>query len=168
MCALLYSGSLQGQELTLGQKIDSLTYAWDEEEEELETYEGLIRFCTDVEYRNHKIELLNEIHHVDSVLYERAKIAAKRSKDHEIDKLIKEIEKFERKYSMRSFLQFLRAECKAEKSLEKESDELSTEFGSESYDGQVYLIEVEMQKYIKHITKRMDHIRKHVHHLNIK
>ncbi len=167
---LLSSQFLSGQEVeeeSLGQMVDRLTYAWDEQEEELEYYDGLMNFCQNKEYRAQKIDLLNEIHHLDSILYARAKIAQKRSNDKEIDKLIHQIEKFESKYSMKSFLKFLQTECKAQKSLERENDELQTEFGSESYDGQIYLIEVEMQKYVKHITKRIDHIRKHVHKLNI-
>ncbi len=156
------------QEITLGQMIDQATYTWDLEEKELETYEGLMEFCRNEDYRKSKIELLNEIHHLDSVLYKRALIASKRSKDKNIDHLIREIESFESEYNMRSMIKFLKDECKAQKELEKHSADLKTEFGSESYDGQIYLIEVELQNYVSHTTKRIDHIRKYVHKLNIK
>ena len=157
----------QEEEESLGAMVDRVTYGWDTEAENLEYYDGLLKFCKDKEYRESTIALLNEIHHTDSVLYERAKVAQKRSSDKEIEKLIKSIEKFEEKYSMRTFIKFLSTECKSKKALEKESDDLKTEVGSDSYDGQAYIMEVEMQKFVKHITKRVDLIRKHVHKLNI-
>jgi alkyl hydroperoxide reductase subunit AhpF len=111
---------------------------------------------------------MSEIHHFDSLLYEKALVAQSRSDDKEIKKLIKEIEGFEGKYSFRDFIHFLKEECDGLKKLEKNSKDLNTATGEESLDGQIYIIEVEMQRYVKHLTKRVDHIRKHVHHLHIK
>jgi hypothetical protein len=155
-------------EETLGQVIDRLTYQWDTEALTLETYGGLTSFCKDVEYRTTIISLMDEIHHYDSVLYEKAKIAHQRSHDHEIVKLIKEIESFETGYGPKNFIHFLKEECDGQKALEKQSEDLKTAMGEESYDGQAYVIEVEMRRYVKHLTKRVDNIRKHVHHLHIK
>ncbi len=146
-------------------KIDELTYGWDLEAVNLESYEGLGKFCSNAEYRYSIIDMLNEIHHYDSVLYERAKKASEVSNDKELIKLIKDIEKFEEDYSMKDFISFLRDECNARKSVEKDSENLKAEVAEESYDEQVYLIELECTKYIKHITTRVDKIRDHVHHL---
>ena len=153
---------------TLGQHIDELTYRWDEESKALNNYDGLSEFCLSVEYRSKIIILLNDIHHYDSVLFDRLSKAARFSKDHEIEKTLKEIEKFEGKYDMRSFLHFLHEECDRRKEIEHNAKELKNDIGANSYDGQIYIIETELNKYIKHITKRMDHIRKHVHHLHVK
>ncbi len=166
--ALFSSAYSQDAAETIGQKVDRVTYAWDTEAEELEEYDGLMTFCKSAEYREKKISLLNEIHHLDSVLYERAKVAQTRSDDKEIKKLIKDIEKFEEEYSMKSFIHFLSEECKAQREIEHDSKDLRAEIGSESYDSQVYMIELDMQKFVKHITKRIDLVRKHVHRLDIK
>ena len=40
-------------------------------------------------------------------------------------------------------------------------------FGGDSYDGQKYVLEVELGNYVHHITKIVDHIDKHIHHLNL-
>ena len=156
------------EEESLGESIDRITYAWDTESLDLEYYSGLTKFCKNPDYRGTIIGMMNEIHHFDSVLYEKAKIAQTRSDDKEIKKLIKEIENFEGKYSPRNFVRFLKGECDGQKKLEKNKEDLSTAMGEESVDGQIYVIEVEMQRYIKHLTKRVDNIRKHVHHLHIK
>lgn len=169
--AVSHFSSLQlfGQtEETLGEAIDRISYKWDAEAITLETYAGLTSFCKDVDYRTSIIDLMNEIHHYDSVLYEKAKVAKARSNDHEIDKLIKDIESFEDKYSFKNFVHFLKVECDGQKNLEKNKTDLKTAMGEESLDGQIYVIEVEMQRYVKHLTKRVDLVRKHVHHLHIK
>jgi len=153
---------------TLGQTIDELTYQWDMEAKGLNNYQGLTDFCVNKEYRLGMIGLLNDIHHYDSVLYDRAVKAQRFKKSKEIDKLLKDISKFEEKYSMKSLIHFLHDECNARKAIEKDSDESKNDFGSNSYDGQIYIVETELNKFVKHITKRVDHIRKHVHHLHIK
>jgi hypothetical protein len=156
------------QDESLGEMVDRVTYAWDTESIDLETYSGLTKFCQDVSYRSSIIELMNEIHHLDSMLYEKAKLAQSRSSDKEIAKLIKEIENFEAKFSPRNFIHFLKEECDSEKELEKNREDLTTAMGEESADAQIYVIEVELHRYIKHLTKKVDHIRNHVHHLHIK
>ena len=156
------------EEETLSEAIDRISFHWDTEALVLETYDGLTKFCKDTEYRTSIIDLMNEIHHYDSVLYQKAKIAQTRSSDHEIDKLIKDLESIEGKYSFKNFIHFLKIECDGQKALEKNSLDLKTAMGEESFDGQKYVIEVEMQRYVKHLTKKVDLVRKHVHHLHIK
>ena len=80
--SLFLSRVTQAQEISLGQQIDDITYQWDIEEVEMETYDGLQAFCSSKEYRKGKIDLLNEIHHLDSILYKRALVASRRSKQH--------------------------------------------------------------------------------------
>ena len=142
---------------TLGQSIDKLTYRWDTEAEKLSSYEGLITFCDNESYRFEVIELLNDIHHFDSVLYQRLVKAQRFNHDKE----------FEGHYAMKELIHFLHQECIEKGKIEKNAKELRNDIGENSYDGQVYLIEVELNKYIKHITKKVDIIRKHVHHLHI-
>ena len=37
----------------------------------------------------------------------------------------------------------------------------------ESYDGQVLVLEADLNKYVQHITRLMDHIEEHIHHLHL-
>lgn len=160
--------SAQAQEETLGQKITSLTFDWDLMSSGLNNYEGLSKFCKDQSYRREVITLLEDIHHYDSVLYDRLIKASRVSSDKEIKKAIGDIKKFEAEYSMKKFIHFLHDECKSRSELEKNSDESKGSMGENSYDGQIYLIEIELNKYIKQISKRVDHIKKHVEHLHIR
>lgn len=153
---------------SLGETIDDLTYRWDKEANTLRTYEGLVEFCDNENYRFDVIDLLNDIHHFDSVLYQRLTKAQRFNHDKEIEKTLHDISKFEKNYSMKDLIHFLHEECIEKNKIEKDSEELRNDIGENSYDGQIYIVEVELNKYIKHITKRVDVIRKHVHHLHIK
>ena len=57
-------------------------------------------------------------------------------------------------------------ECKAMREIESHSEETANDVGINSYSGQVYLLETELFKYVKHVTARVDKIRLHVHHLS--
>ncbi|MFY0690040.1 MAG: hypothetical protein JXQ90_22905 [Cyclobacteriaceae bacterium] len=164
----LNGSSIAQESVSVGRTLDQLTFTWDNEAISLSTYEGLRKFCQDETYRVDVIQLLNEIHHYDSILYQRALVAKTKSSDREIVKLIHEIESFEEEYSSKKFIHFLHQECNAQKSLEKDSDNLKRDIGQDSYDSQVYLIEVEIQRYVKHVTKRVDSIKKHINHLHVK
>lgn len=161
------AGSAQDSSEKLGEAIDNLTLKWDNQAESLKTYNGLVRFCDDKNYRLEVIDLLNNIHHFDSVLYSRLVKAQRFSHDKEIQKTLDDIALFEEDYNMKDFIHFLHQECVDKNNLEKNSDDLKKDIGENSYDGQVYIIEVELNKFIKQITKRVDVIRKHVHHLHI-
>lgn len=153
---------------TLSKEIDDLTYSWDLEADNLNSYDGLTKFCKDANYRKEITDLLNNIHHYDSVLYDRLVKAARFNKDKEIEKTINEISQFEDEYNMKSFIAFLHDECSNRNDIEKHSEELKNDIGDQSYSGQIYLIETELNKFIKQITRRVDNIRVHVHHLHVK
>ncbi|MEM9324580.1 MAG: hypothetical protein AAGA85_02950 [Bacteroidota bacterium] len=154
-----------GQAITTA--IEDITTRWDEEAELLSTYEGLRTFCEDDQFRYAMIQTLRDIHKYDSILYGKLLDAQRYGYgNHRVDKTIKEIEKFEKKYTMKGFLIFLYQDCKASKSLEKNADDLRKDHGDGwSYDNQVYVLEVELGRYVHHITKRVDQIREHIHHL---
>lgn len=147
------------------EKVDEITFEWDNEAIVLNSYEGLTKFCRDNQYRYGIIDLLEEIHHYDSILYLKAKNALQVSNDRELKKLVKDIEKFEKKYSMKDFIDYMREDCRARAELERNDDDKKANIGAESYDTQVYIIETELQKYVRNITKSVDRIREHVHHL---
>jgi hypothetical protein len=157
-----------GQEENIGEKIDQLTYAWDRESVVMEDYEGMVKFCSQQEYRYEVIQLLKDIHHYDSVLYDRLSKANRFSQNKEIERTLKDIAAFEEEYSMTEFIQYLYDECQLIYELETNREELENDITYESYSGRRYLIETELGKYIRHIRKRVDVIREHVHHLHIK
>ena len=168
LVALMTSVYLHGQEeKTIGATIDDLVFDWDFESTYLEEYTGFKRFCEEVEYREELINLLKEIHHYDSVLYDRLAQEQRFAYDKEIEKTLKDIEEFEAEYDMYSFLKFLSTECVDLKKLDKKKRELEDEIGQESYDGKKYVLINETSKYIHHITKRVDLLQKHVHRLHI-
>lgn len=154
---------------SLGTTISNLTINWDVMSSRLNNYQGLGQFCSDQAYRNEVIGLLQDIHHYDSVLYDRLTKASRMSKQNkDINKAIEDIKEFEEDYDMRSFIHFLHKECSDRRDIEKDAEALKGDVGSDSYGGQIYIIESELNKYIKHITTRIDHVRKHVHHLHIR
>ena len=153
----------QAQEENLGAKMQALTEAWDLEATKLSTYKGLSEFCVNQNYRNEMIATLKGIHHYDSVLYQIVAKAARFGGDDEMKKTLKDIERVESESSIRSFLVFLQEECNARKEIES-----SAKKTGEDKDGEIYMLETELAKYVKQITKRIDAIRDHIHHLNIK
>jgi len=169
ICLLACVFLLKGQDTkeSLGKIIDDITYAWDLESDNLDDYEGMLKFCTNRDYRLEVIAMLHDIHHYDSVLLERLRKASRFKKTAELEKTLADIEKFEKEYSMKAFVQFLYEECKGMSDIEKQKKDIQDDIGEESYDGKRYILETEIAKYIHHITKRVDVIREHVHHLHI-
>ncbi len=150
----------------LDEKIDELTYAWDLEADKLSSYEGLQNLCADQAYRKEIFKLLEDIHHYDTVLYGVLLKLSHSSKDREINKTLKEIKRFEEQYDTKSFIHYMREECVTMLEIEKNAEDSRNEVGYSSYSSQVYMLETELVKYVKHITKRVDKIREHVHHLS--
>lgn len=155
----------EGEE-RLDERIDKVTYSWDLEADKLATYEGLISVCGDKEYETKVVSLLNEIHHLDSVLYGVLLKISKTSTDKEVKKTLKDIKKFEEDYGTKNFIHFMSQECIAASEIEKNAKDTRNEVGQNSYSGQVYILETELFKYVKHVTQRVDKIRLHVHHLS--
>lgn len=173
ICVLLATISITGfgqihddEEGRLDEKIDQITYDWDLEADKLSSYEGLQSLCSDEEYRLKIFKLLDDIHHYDTILYGVLLNLSKRQKSKEIDKTLRDIKKFEKEYDTKSFIHFMNEECKAMTEIESHYAETKNEVGYSSYSGQIYLLETELFKYVKHVTDRVDKIRQHVHHLS--
>lgn len=156
----------QESEERLDEQIDKVTYSWDLEADKLATYQGLLTVCGDQSYEQKVVGLLNEIHHLDSVLYRVLIKLSKTSSDKEIKKTLKDIKKFEEEYGTKNFIHFMSEECKAAGEIERNAEDTRNEVGATSYSGQVYILETELYKYVKHVTQRVDKIRQHVHHLS--
>ncbi len=157
----------QEEKERLDDKIDELTYKWDLEADKLASYGGLYYLCSDKAYRSEIFTLLSDIHHYDTILYDILIDLSGRNDDKEIQRTLRDIEKFENQYDTENFIEFMREECKAMFAIEKNSDDTRNEVGITSYSGQVYLLENELFKFVKQATNRVDKIREHIHHLNV-
>ena len=157
---------LAQEEGRLDDRIDEVTYDWDLEADKLATYDGLLYVCSDEDYRQKVIKLLNDIHHLDSVLYGVLIDVSKHSSDKEVKKTLKDIRKFEEDYNTKNFIHFMSQECKAAAEIEKNAEKTKNQVGQNSYSGQIYILETELFRYVKHVTQRVDKIRLHVHHLS--
>jgi len=165
---ILLTATLFAQEeaVRLDDKVDELTYRWDLEADKLSSYEGLTNLCSDEEYRLEIFQLLRDIHHYDTILLNVLTDLSKRNHNKEISRTLRDIKKFEREYDMKKFIHFMSEECKAMLAIEKDAEDTRNEVGYTSYSSQVYMLETELYKYVKHVTDRVDKIRQHVHHLS--
>lgn len=143
--------------------VDDLTKKWDKQAENLETYIGLKYYCTADPYREKTIQLLDKIHHYDTLLYGIVSRKYANSKDKEAQATLNDIVTVEADYTTKSFKEFLAIECKGYAEIE---ENYSQESGSKYYK-QVEKLEKELSKYVITITKRIDLIDEHIHHLKL-
>lgn len=143
--------------------IDDLTIKWDKRAAELGKYTGLKYYCTSDKYRTETIELLDKIHHYDTVLYQVVTEKYKDTKDKEAQATIDDILTVETEYTTPNFKKFLTEECTK---YEEAGEEYGTQSGSKFYK-EVEKIEKELDKYVSKITERIDLIDEHVHHLKL-
>lgn len=155
------------EEVGIVKQFDNLVLRWDLMSTELGTYEGLTKYCTDKQYQQEVITTLNEIHHYDTLLYQKLSQKARFSDNSELKKTLAQIEEFETEFKGPSFMKKLQDECVGRREIEKGYEETKNDIGMNSYDGQVLVLETDLHKYVVHITKLMDHIKEHVHHLRI-
>jgi uncharacterized membrane-anchored protein YjiN (DUF445 family) len=148
-------------------KFDELVVKWDLLSLDLAKYEGLEKYCTDKPYQDNVIQTLEEIHHYDTLLFQVISRKARFDKSAELKKTLKQIEEFEAEYKGPSFLKKLHDECVGRREIEKDSKETTNDIGMNSYDGQVLVLEADLSRYVEHITRLMDHIEEHIHHLHI-
>lgn len=146
------------QEEDIVKIIDDLTLEWDESAIKLETYEGLTKYCRDRSYRDNTILLLNQIHHYDSSLYKIVKEKFGTTGDEEAKATLDDIETLEMDYATKRFLSFLRKECMALNDNERNKN-------MSGYDEMVQELEAELIEYVEAITRQIDTVDEHVHHL---
>ena len=143
--------------------IDDLTIKWDKQAEELGKYSGMKYYCTSDVYREKTIGLLDKIHHYDTVLYNVVNEKYAYINDSDAKTTIKEILTVETEYTTPNFKAFLQQEC-------DQFEDIETKYGTHSgskYYKEVEKLEKELSKYVSSITKRIDLIDEHVHHLNL-
>lgn len=151
------------QDASIVKIVDDLTQQWDKQALQLETYSGLKYYCTAEKYRDKTINLLDEIHHYDTLLYGIVTRKYADTKDKEAEITLKDIIKVEADYTTKSFKEFLQKECDGFTQIE---ENYSREDGSKYYK-EAEKLEKELAKYVETITLRIDLIDEHIHHLQL-
>lgn len=163
LLAMTVFASAQESETEVAKTIDKLRYAWDEEAATLQTYDGLGNFCGESVYRKKIIRMLDDIHHYDTLLYGIVTRKYSTTSDAEAKATIDDIQTLEADYTTKAFKRFVHKECNT-------YNEIESNLGSakgEEYELEVKSLEDELRKYVVSITKRIDIIDEHVHHLHI-
>ena len=149
------------------QHFEELSQKWHELEPGLEDYEGFKRYCVNKEYKNTIDEVFYKIHHYDSIILSKVNNPAYEMDRKERNKILKEIRKFESKYSTQEFLKTLKRECHERHEIEHDKKLTRNDFADNSYSGQIIILESELFKYSRQITRKIDHINKYLHHLQL-
>ncbi|MEP4596800.1 MAG: hypothetical protein ABJZ92_11410, partial [Cyclobacteriaceae bacterium] len=170
-CASLSSAQMDDSDkpMAMDEAYDILIEEWFKVSDELSSYYGLASFCDNADFRNDVLDVLNYIHHYDSlVLGALLDPTQSMDVDHkEYKKSMKLLNAFEEEYSSKKFIAHLKSNCGMYRELEREKDDLKGASGSYSYDGQIILIESDIQKYVKRIDKRVKALTDHVQLLGI-
>ncbi|MEL7223112.1 MAG: hypothetical protein AAGJ93_17440, partial [Bacteroidota bacterium] len=122
-------------------KFDQISYRWDAVAEDLEQYNGLGAFCLERSYRSEVLALLEEVHHLDSLVYQKLIEMAQVKHNHEVKKTIRQIEELETEFGIKEFSKFLSKECKERREIERKRRDLEGNLGQDSYSGQQQLVE---------------------------
>lgn len=138
--------------------VDDLTVRWDDAAKKLESHGGLSDYCRDKAYRDNTLDLLKSIHHYDSSLYAIVTQKYAENQDKEAKATLDDIATLERDYTTRSFIDFLRKEC-----ISYNDAERNKTMGT--YKKEIKEIEKELKKYVDAVTRQIDIVDDHVHHL---
>ena len=146
---------------------DELDKDWHGMEPTLDNYEGIKTYCTDNDYKERVHVMLEKLHHYDTLIINKMNDASYEIDNRERKKILRQIEKFEEEFSIPKFLEKLKQECHERHETEHDKKYTKNDFADNSYDGQRLIVEQEISKYMKHITAKIDHIDKYLHHLHI-
>lgn len=150
---------------TIENEYEVLTSRFTTLAEFLTSYDGLGEFCANPDFRTETISVLSYLHHYDSLVLKLMldPTSGIEVSHREFKKTISDIQKFEEDYSVESFVGLLKESCITRNSMERDSENLRKESGVYSYDGQKLMLETKLNKYMKHIVKRVSAIDEHVH-----
>lgn len=165
MLLTVVSVTVHAQATNIEEEYDLLTAKWLEHSGKMKTYGGLAEFCTEASFRGETVQVLELIHHYDSLLLDilfdpslDLSVSAKEYKH-----ALRDIQGFEREYGVKQFITFLKGSCNTRNELERNKETLMKESGMYSYDGQILVLETELRKYLKVIDKKVLAIDDHVH-----
>jgi len=142
--------------------MDKLRGDWDAKVQFLRTYDDLKNMCRNGDFRRDLIALLDQIHHYDTILYNMVKMKYSANSDAEAKATLDDIETLEAEYTTKDFRNFVHQEC-------GEYNMVENSFGKEGeeYESEKKRVEAELIKYVPVITRQIDLIDEHAHHLKL-
>ena len=143
--------------------MDYLRGDWDAKVAFIRTLEDLRNLCRNRSFRVDLIELLDEIHHYDTTLYNTVIAKYSYNSDPEARATLDDIEKLEVDYTTRSFKGFVHHECNEYNFVNNNFSKADPEYAEEKAR-----VEVELNKYVNSITWQIDIIDEHAHHLDLR
>jgi len=162
MLILCPYGQILAQSEDIVKIMDDHRTDWDTKVQFLRTYDDLKNLCRNRDFRSDLIRLLDQIHHYDTTLYNIVKFKYANNADPEAKATLDDIEKLERDYATLGFRNFVQTECSeynmVENSFGKEGDE---------YEAEKKRVRIELNKYVASITRQIDLIDEHAHHLQL-
>ncbi len=156
----LYIGAFAQDETDILIAVDDLRYEWDDQAVNLETFEGIEKYCHEKKYQKEITDLLNSIHHHDTLLYNIVSEKYNQTEELQVKEALDDILTVESEYTTPNFLQFLADECVKVKKIEKDQRKKSG-----AADSERKRLERELFRYIETVTERIDLIDENVHHL---
>ncbi len=159
---LTISFNLFGQDEKVVLEMDKLRADWDAKAQNLTTYDDLKNLCKDRAFRRDLTKMLDNIHHYDSTIYVIAKTKYWNDFDMEAKAAMDDITALERDFTTKRFRHFVRQECRAYNHTEHN-------FGhkGEKYEAEKKRVQEALVKFVTTITKQIDMIDDHAHHLDI-
>lgn len=169
ICLLIGYSSSSQTATSIEDDFDLLTSEWLRISGDMKTYHGLNEFCTSREYRKTALDILDLLHHYDSIVLETLLDPSNNLEisHREYRKTIKDIEEFETEYGIKDFIAFLRESCSTRNELERSKDDLVKDSGVYSYDGQILVLETQLRRYLKNIDKTILAIDDHLHLIHV-
>jgi len=148
--------------MELEARVIALAGHWEREMALLTQYHGLASFCESADHREGVYGLLDEIHNYHGLLYQELLETTHHHSARTIRRILKHLVKLEEDYSIQNFNAFFGERCKAQTELEAMARQYKSGFGMHSYDGKIHVLEIEMHRYLKTLTKRISKVKKHV------
>ena len=137
---------------------------WDTKySKELSNINGVVQYCHDKKYHEEIEKVLIFIHRYDSMLFVKLKEKYNSEPDEKTKKILQEIKKVQKEYGARHFMRKLKKECSLKREVDR--DQKNNDIGENSADEEEILLELELKKYMKHITKSIDHLKTHIQYL---
>lgn len=149
-------------------KIISLSDDWNQQVGAIVDNNGLRTFCSNDDERYVIFQLLDEIHYYHDLLEEDLKTTNYNHSKRQIKRILKHMEKIDEKYHPMEFARFFREQCDLQTKLDKNSDQYDSSFGYHTYNGKIYVQEVEIQRYLKNLNKSIDRIKEDVEQFYIR
>ncbi|MEP5612572.1 MAG: hypothetical protein ABJP45_10000 [Cyclobacteriaceae bacterium] len=162
LCLFVCSLGATAQDEDIVTVIDDLTAQWDKQALSLGRYTGLKYYCTADQYRDKIVDLLDDIHHYDTLLYGIVTRKYADSKDKEAEATLKDIITVEADYTTKNFKLFLQKECEDFTEIEEGKGSSGSKYYKE-----IEKLEKELSKYVVTVTERIDLIDEHIHHLKL-